>query len=188
MDLITIIGIAFALAMDSFAVSITSGTTVKHLRIDNALKIAAFFGIFQAVMPLFGWLMGLELRDVISGVDHWMAFVILNLIGFKMICESFRTESSQKEVNPLNVYVLLILSVATSIDAFAVGITFAFLKFAIITPIIVIGVVTFLLSLLGIYAGNKIGQIFKNKIKIIGGLLLIGIGTKIIIEHLLCSV
>ena len=184
MDMIIIFVIAFGLAMDAFAVSITSGTIIKNPRINNALKIAIFFGLFQAVMLLMGWLAGSSLRDFITGSDHWIAFGLLSLIGCKMIYESIKVESSKKETNPQNVYVLLILSVATSIDALAVGVSFAFLKIFIVGSIIVVGTVTFLLSFLGVFAGNKFGHLFKNKIEIVGGLILIGIGIKILIEHL----
>ncbi|TES91955.1 MAG: manganese efflux pump [Candidatus Cloacimonadota bacterium] len=184
MSIITIIFIAFGLAIDAFAVSVTSGITIKNLRINNALKIAVFFGLFQAVMPVIGWLTGLSLRDFISGVDHWIAFGLLSLIGCKMIYESTKIGSSKKEINPLNVYVLLILSIATSIDALAIGVSFAFLQLSIATPVIVIGTVTFLLSFLGVFVGNRFGHFFENKIEIAGGLVLIGIGIKILVEHL----
>jgi len=184
MSIITIIFIAFGLAIDAFAVSITSGITIKNLRINSALKIAFFFGLFQAVMPVVGWLTGLSLKDFISGIDHWIAFALLSLIGCKMIYESTKIGSSKKDINPLNVYVLLMLSIATSIDALAVGVSFAFLKLSIATPVIVIGAVTFLLSFLGVFVGNRFGHFFENKIEIAGGLVLIGIGIKILIEHL----
>ena len=184
MDIISIVLIAVGLAMDAFAVSITSGITIKSLRINNALKIAIFFGLFQAVMPIIGWLAGLSLRDYISAVDHWIAFGLLSFIGCKMIYESITVQSSEKEMNPLNVYVLLVLSVATSIDALAVGVRFAFLKVSIVTPVIIIGTVTFFLSYLGVYIGDRIGHFFENKIEIAGGLLLIGIGIKILVEGL----
>ena len=184
MDAMTIIAIAFGLAMDAFAVSITSGITIKRLKINNALKIALFFGLFQAIMPLVGWLAGLSLKDFISEIDHWIAFGLLSFIGCKMIYESITVQSSKKEINPLNVYVLLVLSVATSIDALAVGISFAFLKVSIVTPVIIIGTVTFLLSYLGVYIGDRIGHFFENKIEIAGGILLIGIGIKILVEGL----
>lgn len=183
MDIISIICIAFGLAMDAFAVSITRGVTIKYLRIYSALAIATCFGAFQAVMPLIGWLAGLSLRNVISGIDHWIAFGLLCLIGFKMIYESFTVESRDKEINPLNVFVLLILSVATSIDALAVGISLSFLEISIAIPAIIIGTVTFLLTLLGVFIGKRFGHIFENKIEIIGGLILIGIGMKILIDH-----
>ena len=184
MDILSIVLIAVGLAMDAFAVSITSGITIKRLKINNALKIALFFGLFQAVMPIIGWLAGLSLRGYISAIDHWIAFGLLSFIGCKMIYESITVQSSEKEINPLNVYVLLVLSVATSIDALAVGVSFAFLKVPIITPVIIIGTVTFSLSYLGVYLGDRIGSFFENKIEIAGGLLLIGIGIKILVEGL----
>jgi len=170
--------------MDAFAVSITSGITIKRLHINHALKIALFFGLFQAFMPIIGWLAGLSLRDYISAIDHWIAFGLLSFIGCKMIYESITVQSNKKEINPLNVYVLLVLSVATSIDALAVGISFAFLKVSIVTPVIIIGTVTFLLSYLGVYIGDRIGHFFENKIEIAGGFLLIGMGIKILVEGL----
>jgi len=166
-------------------VSITSGITIKHLKINNALKIAVFFGLFQAIMPLVGWLAGLSLKDFISEIDHWIAFGLLSFIGCKMIYESITVQSNEKHFDPLNVYVLLMLSVATSIDALAVGVSFAFLKVSIVTPVIIIGTITFLLSYLGVYIGDRIGHFFENKIEIAGGLLLIGIGLKILIESLI---
>ena len=184
MDIIIIIFIAFGLAMDAFAVSITSGITIKHLKINNALKIALFFGSFQAFMPLIGWLAGLSLRDFISGVDHWIAFGLLSFVGCKMIYESIKLESGEKKIKPLNAYILVMLSIATSIDALAVGVSFAFLKISIATPVIVIGAVTFLLSFLGVFIGNRFGHFFEKKIEVVGGLVLIGIGIKILIEHL----
>jgi putative Mn2+ efflux pump MntP len=184
MNMITILFIAFGLAMDAFAVSITNGITIKHQRINNALKIGIFFGSFQALMPLIGWLAGLRLRDFISGFDHWVAFGLLSLIGGKMIYESTKI-GDDKEIRSLNLFVLLLLSIATSIDALAVGLSFAFLKISIATPIIVIGIVTFMLSFLGVLVGNRLGHFFEKKMEIVGGLILIGIGIKILIEHLI---
>jgi len=184
MDIIIIIFIAFGLAMDAFAVSITSGLAIKHLRINNALKIAIFFGSFQAIMPLIGWSAGLGFRDFISGVDHWVTFGLLSIIGCKMIYESSKMGSNEKKIDPLNVYVLFILSIATSIDALAVGLSLSFLNVPIALPAIIIGVVAFLLSLVGVFIGNRIGHFFERKIEIIGGVILIGIGIKILIEHL----
>jgi putative Mn2+ efflux pump MntP len=184
MDILTMVLIAIGLAMDSLAVSITSGLAMKELKISKALKIAIFFGLFQALMPVVGWLAGLSLTDLISGIDHWIAFALLSLIGCKMIYESIRLESREKVIDPMNVYLLLMLSIATSIDALAVGMTFAFLEVSIVTPIIIIGVVTFLLSLLGVFVGNRVGHLFEKKIGIAGGLILIGIGIRILIEHL----
>ena len=184
MDIITIIFIAFGLAMDAFAVSVTSGITIKQLKVRNALKIALFFGAFQAFMPVIGWLAGLSLRAIISSVDHWIAFGLLFVVGCKMIYESVKLEPKERTINPLDVSILLMLSIATSIDALAVGVSFAFLKVSIATPVIIIGVVTFILSFTGVYIGDRFGHFFEKKIEIAGGLILIGIGLKILIEHL----
>jgi putative Mn2+ efflux pump MntP len=176
--------IAVGLAMDAFAVSISSGITIRNPRIENAFKIAIFFGAFQAFMPVIGWLAGLGLRELISHVDHWIAFGLLGLIGCRMIYESTKVRSEKKGLNPLSLGVLLLLSVATSIDALAAGVSFAFLKMSIVIPIIAIGSVTFLLSFVGVFVGDRSGHIFENKAEFAGGLVLIGIGTKILIEHM----
>jgi putative Mn2+ efflux pump MntP len=183
MSMITILLIAIGLAMDALAVSITSGLKINKFRIRNALTIALFFGAFQAVMPLLGWFGGVSARAAITDIDHWVAFGLLCLIGCKMIYESTRLGSDGKEMNPLDLHVLVLLAIATSIDALAVGVSFAFLKMTIITPAIIIGVTTFALSFLGVYVGNVSGHFFEKKIEIIGGLILIGIGVKILIEH-----
>jgi putative Mn2+ efflux pump MntP len=185
MNLLSILFIAFGLSMDAFAVSITSGTTIKQLRINSAAKIAVFFGGFQAIMPLIGWTAGLSVKNlIISSIDHWIAFTLLSLIGCKMIYESFKIETIERRNNPLNIYVLLVLSIATSIDALAVGLSLSFLNTTIILPVIIIGTVTFLLSFLGVVIGDRFGHFFENKIEVIGGLILIGIGIKILIESL----
>jgi len=169
--------------MDAFAVSISNGMTIRHQKVNNALRIGIFFGSFQALMPLIGWSAGLSFREFISGVDHWIAFVLLSFIGCKMIYESRKMGAREKEDKPMTLPTLLVLSIATSIDALAVGISFALLKISIVTPIIVIGIVTFVLSSLGVLIGNRIGHLFEKKIEILGGLILIGIGIKILIEH-----
>jgi putative Mn2+ efflux pump MntP len=183
-DTLTIIAIAFGLSMDAFAVSMTSGLTIKRLQVNHALRIALSFGIFQAMMPLLGWLAGLGLRDFIAGVDHWVAYGLLSIIGGKMIYGTAAKKSEEKTIDPLNSLVLLGLSVAISIDALVVGLSFAFLKVFVATPIIVIGAVTFILSFIGVFVGNKFGRAVGTKMEIIGGLILIGIGVKILIEHL----
>jgi putative Mn2+ efflux pump MntP len=184
MNFLSILLIATGLAMDAFAVSITSGITIRHLRIKHALKIALFFGFFQAIMPIIGWLSGISLRNIISGFDHWIAFGLLSIIGCKMIYESFKLKLNEEKIDSQNIYILFILSIATSIDALAVGLSLSFLKVAIILPAIIIGVVTFLLSFFGVYVGNKVGHFFERKIEMIAGLVLIGIGIKILVEHL----
>ncbi len=179
-----ILFIALGLAMDAFAVSITSGFTIKQLRIHHALRVGLFFGLFQAVMPLVGWAVGLSVRDFVVEVDHWIAFSLLVLVGGKMIYESFKIESIKKRPDVLKISTLLMLSLATSIDALIMGVTFAMLKISILLPILVIGIVTFLLSFVGVYIGDRLGHFFENKMEFVGGLVLIGIGIKILIEHL----
>ncbi len=185
MDVMTVIPIAFGLAMDAFAVSIASGMTFKGEKVTPALKLGLCFGSFQALMPILGWLAGLKLRDLISGVDHWAAFVLLAFIGSKMIYESIKLGEERNERNPLNPFVLLMLSVATSIDALAVGLSFAFLKISISGPVMIIGVVTFVLSFFGVLIGSRLGHFFEKKMEMLGGLVLIGIGIKILVEHTL---
>ncbi|MDT8316523.1 MAG: manganese efflux pump MntP family protein [bacterium] len=183
MNTLTIFVIALGLAMDAFAVSITSGIAIKRLRIRYALRIAFFFGAFQALMPIIGWFAGLGMRDLISAIDHWIAFILLLIVGCKMIYESTVMDEEKDERDPLNLYVLIVLSVATSIDALAVGLSLSFINVAIIAPAAIIGVITFLLSFLGVYIGDRFGHFFESRIEILGGLILIGIGTRILIEH-----
>ena len=186
MQLFQIIFIAIGLAADAFAVSVSSGAIIEKLRLRHALRIALFFGFFQGLMPWIGWKVGSLASDLIRSVDHWLAFVILCFIGGKMIYESRKLEEEiEKSINPLNIYVLFTLAIATSIDALAVGLTFSFLNISIVEPVIIIGIVTFIFSLAGTYIGEFFGHIFEDKIELIGGLILIGIGTKILIEHTL---
>ena len=180
---VTILVIAVALAMDAFAVAVASGIAIKNLRVRHALTIAAWFGIFQAFMPLMGWLGGLTLKDRVEQFDHWIAFALLTFIGAKMIYESFVIHDVEKKSDPLDIYVLFVLSVATSIDAFATGISFAVLDVSIVTPIIAIGAVTFVISFAGVWLGERFGHFFEKKIELAGGLLLIGIGIKILVSH-----
>jgi len=184
MDIPIIMLIAFSLAIDAFAVSIANGIVVTHQRRRSALTMALFFGGFQMLMPMIGWSAGLGIKGIIMGVDHWIALSLLTLIGSKMIYDSTRKESDKKE-NRLSIHTLLTLSIATSIDALIVGLSFAFLQTYIATPIIIIGIVTFTLSLIGFFFGNTAGRLFGNKMKIISGLILIAIGIRILLEHLL---
>jgi len=185
MSLPTLLFIALGLSMDAFAVSVSSGITIRTIKLSQALKIAVFFGGFQAVMPLVGWAAGRGLRGFISGVDHWVAFGILAVIGIKMIYESFKIKSCEGCEDSLKIHTLFLLAIATSIDALAVGTTFAFLDLLIAGPVLIIGFVTFFVSLAGVYIGDRFGHIFENKIEIAGGVCLIAIGIKILIEHTL---
>lgn len=185
MHLLTIIVIAVGLAIDAFAVSIVSGGAYKQLHIKHALRMALFFGGFQAIMPLIGFLAGLSVKRYIEVYDHWIAFGLLSAVGGKMIYESFKIRTIEEKFDPSNLFVLLVLSVATSIDALAIGITLSFITSSIIAAVIIIGVVTFVLSYLGVCIGKRFGHFFENKIEAVGGLVLIGLGIKILIEHLL---
>lgn len=185
MPILSIIAIAVGLSMDAFAVSVASGIAIKELRLHHALRIALFFGAFQAVMPVIGWVAGQSVATIIGPWDHWVVFGVLVFIGGKMIFESFKIEAAERPTDPLNVYVLLVLSVATSLDALAVGFSFAFLVTDIVLPVVIIGGVTFVLSLVGTAVGDRAGHFFEKKIEIVGGLILIAIGVKILLEHLL---
>lgn len=185
MNLTTIIVIALGLSMDAFAVSVATGSAYKQLKINYALRMALFFGAFQAAMPLIGFLARLSIKSLIASYDHWVAFILLAAIGCKMIYESFKIKPGPEQSCPLNISVLLVLSVAISIDALAVGITLSLLRSSVISVVIVIGLVTFLLSYLGVCVGSKLGHFFESKIEALGGLVLIAIGAKILIEHLL---
>ena len=184
MDYFTIVLIGIGLAMDALAVSITSGFTLKTFKVRYAFKIAIFFGAFQAIMPVLGWLAGNSFRQYIESVDHWIAFGLLAFIGGKMIYESTIMKKTESKADPNNLLILFGLSLATSIDALAVGISFSVLKLEIIGPVLIIGLVTFIFSFFGVYIGKRFGKFLGNKIEITGGVVLIGIGIKILIEHL----
>jgi len=176
--------LALGLAMDAFAVSMSSGTTIRPFRLNDALKLAIFFGGFQALMPVLGWLGGSAVSIFVSDYAPWIAFGLLVFIGGKMIYEALYG-SPEGKVSSLSYSVLFVLAVATSIDALAVGISFAFLKTPILEPVIIIGCVTFLMSFCGAVLGYRIGHFFENEVEILGGLILIGLGGKILAEHLL---
>ncbi len=170
--------------MDAFAVSIARGVVISHRRRRAAIMLASFFGGFQMFMPVIGWYAGQGLKEIIAGVDHWIAFGLLALIGSKMIYDS-TTKDKENPEQTLRIQTLLTLAIATSIDALMVGLSFAFLQTSLIEPILLIGIITFSLSILGFYFGCGIGRVFGNKIKVIGGLILIVIGIRILLEHLL---
>ncbi|HMK54728.1 MAG TPA: manganese efflux pump MntP family protein [Methanobacteriaceae archaeon] len=183
MDIFSILLLAIGLAMDAFSVSITRGLSIR-CGVKDALWIAIFFGGFQAIMPVLGWASGMKLAQLIHNLAPWVAFILLAFIGGKMIYDGLKQNENRNISEILSFRELLILSVATSIDAFAVGVTFAFLNISILEPIIIIGLVTFVLSFLGVYVGKRLGHLFENKIEVIGGVILVGIGLKILIEHL----
>ncbi len=174
--------IAFGLSMDAFAVAITKGLCLSRMRYKYALITGLFFGGFQALMPLIGYYLGVQFEEYLTSIDHWVIFALLFLIGINMILESRKEE--KEKCDTLNFKNMTILSLATSIDALAVGITFAFLHADIIVSITVIGLTTFILSFFGVVIGNMFGSRFKSKAEIAGGIILILIGTKILFEHL----
>jgi manganese efflux pump family protein len=185
MEIVTVFFLAVGLSFDSFAVSVCSGLSLPHIRFFQAVKIAAFMALFQAFMPLIGWLIGNSMKSLIEPVDHWIAFGMLSLIGGKMIIESFIGSETREIKNPLHIKVILVLSLATSIDALAVGFSFAVLLDKILVAVLIIGSVTFVASMLGILLGKKTGPKINRYAEIIGGLILILIGLKILIEHLM---
>ena len=185
MEILTIFLLAIGLSFDSFAVSVCSGLNLPHIRFIQAVKIALFLALFQAFMPLIGWLVGNSMKSLIEPVDHWIAFGLLSLIGGKMIIESLISSEEREIKNPLHLKVILTLSVATSIDALAVGFSFSTILDQILFAVVVIGAVTFIASMLGILLGKKTGPKINKYAEIAGGAILIVIGLKILIEHLL---
>jgi len=184
MNLWTTFVLAVGLAMDAFAVSVASGIAMRNFHVGHALRMATAFGLFQAVMPVFGWVTGRALQQSLAGMDHWIAFVLLSFIGGKMIYEATRLDKAEEPTNPFALRTLLVLALATSIDAFAVGVTFAMIGAAIVGPVLIIGAVTFALSMAGVYIGERVGHFFEKKIEILGGLVLIAMGVKILFDHL----
>ena len=184
MDFISTLLIAIALAMDAFSVSLTKGFTLKKITKSQILWFGIFFGGFQALMPVLGWLGGIQLEWVITTFAPWIAFILLLLIGSNMIRESFSSDESEKDSDNFSFKELTLLAIATSIDAFAVGITYAVLKTDILIPIIMIGVVAFIFTIIGLYLGKKIGNYFGDKFEILGGAILILLGFKILLEGL----
>ena len=193
MNFIALIFTAFALSMDAFAVSITKGMTIKNLKKSTALKMALTFGVFQGAMPLLGWALGISFESYIKSIDHWIAFILLGFIGFNMIKGFFddRKEENASElefsattdVDDLSNKEIIMLVVATSIDALAVGISFAFLNVSIIPAASIICIITFLVCVVGVFVGNKVGDIFNGYAELVGGVILILIGFNIFNEH-----
>lgn len=181
MDTLALLLMAVGLSMDVFVVSIASGLSVKGSRLGLAAKLATLFGFFHIIMVLLGWLLGTGLRDLITNFDHWIAFGLLLVIGIKMIMETFE---SQEKLKSSNFLVLIALAVATSIDALAVGVSFAFLDTAIISAAVIIGCTAAIFSFIGVFAGHKGRDVFGRWPDLFGGLILIGIGVKILFEHI----
>ena len=175
--------LAVGLSMDAFAVSVCKGLSVGRVRPAHALTCGAWFGGFQALMPLIGWLLGVRLQELIVSIDHWIAFILLCIIGVNMIRES-REEGEEDMAASFSAKSMAPLAVATSIDALAVGVTFAFLQVDIIPAVLFIGVITFALSSAGVWAGSAFGEKSRARAELAGGIILILMGTKILLEHL----
>ena len=176
------------LSMDAFAVSVCKGLAMRKVNKKQAIVIGLFFGGFQALMPLLGWTLGIQFEQYITSIDHWIAFILLGFIGGKMIVEAVKPDDESVEVKemdpPLNIKEMFVLAIATSIDALAVGITFAFLDYPIVESIIIIGITTFVISIIGVYIGNFFGSLYKKKAELAGGIILVLLGVKILLEHL----
>ena len=183
MGAIEILLISIGLAMDAFAVSICKGLAMKKMSWEKAIIIGLYFGAFQAIMPTIGFFLGTTFERFITNVDHWVAFILLVGIGINMVKEAFDKESENRNDN-VDMKTMLVLSIATSIDALAIGITFACLKMHIVVPVITIGIITFVISVIGVKIGNRFGDKYEKKAEIMGGVILILLGVKILLEHL----
>lgn len=183
MGLIELFLIAVGLSMDAFAVSVCKGLAMPKCTFKKATIVGLWFGGFQALMPAIGYVLGAQFQEAIASIDHWIAFVLLALIGGNMIHEALDNDEEEADAS-LDVKTMFLLAVATSIDALAIGITFAFLKVNIIPAVCFIGIVTFIISFAGVKIGNVFGARYKNKAEIVGGVILILLGLKILLEHL----
>ena len=182
--MLTVFLIGLSLSMDALSVSVTNGLCIKNIKIKQALLIALFFGFFQFLMPLIGFFAASLFGEYIEVVDHWIAFILLMFIGIKMILEARETKGCNDCLKVLSIKILTLQAIATSIDALAVGVGLGALKVPLLSSCIMIGIITFVLCFMGVFIGKKAGDIFKGKAEILGGIILIGIGLKILIEHL----
>ena len=184
MSIIEIALIGVGLAMDAFAVSICKGLAMRRMNYKKAIIIAAFFGVFQALMPALGYVLGTTFANKIAAIDHWIAFILLALIGANMIKEALSSDDDECQDDSLRLGDLIMLSIATSIDALAVGITFAFFNMSLLLSVSMIGIITFIICVIGVKVGNVFGEKYKSKAELAGGLILIVMGAKILIDHL----
>ena len=184
MGLIQIIMIAIGLSMDAFAVSIAAGSSEWLTSKRAAIRLSFHFGLFQFLMPIFGWFLGIKIQPLIEAADHWIAFLLLLMVGSRMIRSGLEKNPKSFSDDPSRGLTLVVLSIATSIDALAIGLGLAMLRITIIYPSLVIGIITAGLSFLGIRMGNRLGKKFGKKMEVIGGFILITIGSRILISHL----
>lgn len=180
MSIFEIVLVGIGLAMDAFAVAVSKGLSMKK-SYKNALIIGFYFGLFQGLMPAIGYTIGFSFENIVTKIDHYIAFTLLTIIGISMILEK---NCDEIECDKINFGTMILLSIATSIDALAVGVTFAFLNVNIVTSVLIIGIITFTISTIGVLLGNKFGGKLKNKAQIFGGIILILTGIKILLEHL----
>ena len=183
MGLAELMILSVGLAMDAFAVAVCKGLSTPKMNWKKACVIGTYFGVFQALMPLIGYLLGINFQEKIQSVDHWIAFILLGIIGLNMLKEAISKETENTN-DSIKFKDMLILAIATSIDALAVGITFAFLKVNVGLAISLIGVITFIISVIGVKVGNVFGCKYEKKAELTGGLILIILGIKILLEHL----
>lgn len=183
MGILEIVLIAIGLAMDAFAVSVCKGLSMKKMSWKKGIVVAGYFGIFQGLMPTIGYFLGATFETLVTKIDHWIAFGLLVLIGINMLKEVFSNETENYN-DSVDFKTMIILAIATSIDALAVGITFAFLKTNILFSALIIAIITFVISLIGVKIGNKFGDKYERKAETVGGLILIFMGIKILLEHL----
>ena len=184
MDFFEIMVIGIGLAMDAFAISICKGLAIQKVDLKKMFIISGYFGLFQMIMPLTGYFLGNSFQHIIYKIDHWIALILLLGIGLNMIKEAFSKDLEERD-DSLDVKTMLVLAIATSIDALAVGITFGFLEANILLAVCIIGIVTFILCSIGVKLGNKFGNKFQNKAEVFGGIILILMGIKILLEHIL---
>lgn len=184
MGIIEILLLGISLSMDAFAVSICKGLSMKKINWKKGIIIGLYFGLFQALMPVIGYCLGSAFESFVTSIDHWIAFVLLSLIGGNMIKEAFGGDEKENCNDSIDFRIMIVLAITTSIDALSVGITFAFLDVNLLLAIILIGLTTFTISLIGVKIGNQFGSKYENKAQIAGGVVLILIGIKILLEHL----
>lgn len=185
MDPLTILGLAIALAMDAFAVALGVGINISPLTGRHLFRLGFHFGLFQAFMPILGWLAGLTIQRWIFAYDHWIAFALLTFVGGKMLYEAFHGDEEMENKDPTKGLTLVLLSFATSIDALAVGLSLAMLDISVWTPALVIGFVAGILTVAGLLLGRRCQAVWGRRVEIFGGLVLLAIGTKILLQHLL---
>lgn len=183
MSLFDLILISFGVAMDAFAVSIGKGLSMKKMEYKNILIVGLYFGIFQAMMPTIGYFLGKNFENLITSIDHWIAFILLSIIGINMIRECYKDENDNLS-DKFDLKTMIPLAIATSIDALAIGVTFVFLKINIFTSALLIGIITAVASMIGVIIGKKFGDKFEKSAQIFGGAILILIGIKILLQHL----